>query len=558
MPLPIDVLDVGAAQTLLTRGIDSHAIDAAGWIEIVEWVGRLPLALVLLRGALDAGAFTAGELLSRARSAATTAVLDQAMEALRPALAAGSLRGITEALAISYEVLPDRAKTAARLIAWLAPAPVPEAMREALGEPFDPTVRSMLVHRSLVSKVRDAAVPMFGSMHRVLGDFLRTKSKDSAGELTGLTRALLTVMSDERIKTPSEWEWSLMEACKPHAGTLLNHVAAQQPRIDFVDHIALLTRHLASWYLTQGLPAEASELTLGALATCALETEPGRLVVDTSRPGVRALTQDLAPVLAQNGEHDAAIQLQRSYLEWLEQAAKRADPEVLAARDNLALWLHNRGHAEDLEEAHQILERTIPAWRRHDPSSLDTLTALNNLGLVEQKRGNTEQAIVLFKEVLEGVKRLQLVDREAIMDMIQTSRNLASTLWETNPELAGSLLEEALAAADRIPLSDKHPVKLDTLKRLGGRAHQRGDYAQAQPLLWQTVQALAATRGDHDSETTIYAWALWDAQLRSDDITPAAETRRRYLDWIRETAEQLTPEQQRIRADVLRRAGEGR
>jgi hypothetical protein len=56
VPLRIDVLDAGAAQTLLTRGMDSHAIDAAGWREIVEWVDRLPLALVLLRGALYTGA----------------------------------------------------------------------------------------------------------------------------------------------------------------------------------------------------------------------------------------------------------------------------------------------------------------------------------------------------------------------------------------------------------------------------------------------------------------------------------------------------------------------
>jgi len=549
VPLQVDVLDIDAAQVLLTQGIDSSDIEAAAWHEIGKWVGNLPLALELLNRALATKALSASELLTRARSTATTVLLDQAMDALRAVVPANSLRGASEALVVSYERLPERAKAAARLIAWLAPAPVPDALLDALSvKLFDASVRSILVARSFVIETYSASLPMFGAMHRVLGDFLRTKSEDQKNELTVLTNALLNLMSEERIRSLSELP--LLDSCVPHAFTLLRHVAVEQPRTVFIEHTAAIALPLCFMLLEQDLTTAASDLALEALMACSVESEPGQLSIQVEIPAVGALVKSLPEVLRRTGQYDVAEQIQRIYLSWLEQQCEADDEEVLVERDNLALTLRDRGSTENLVEAKRILEGTLSIWKQRDPVSLDTLTALNNLALVEQKRGDSEHAAALFEEVLQGLRHHRNVE----MEMIKTMMSLAGSLWETNPDRACELLEEALAIADRKGLPDRHWVTLDLLKQLGGRSHRRGDFKKSKPLLRRAVQALAAIRGDDAAETTIFAWALFDSEIRTADTTAATVTRERYLDWLLVTAdEQLTSEQQRIRADIQTR-----
>jgi tetratricopeptide (TPR) repeat protein len=545
--LEVGVLDDWSAQALLTSDIDFGALNDGEWREITDWVGGLPLALELLNRALAAYAFTTDELLARARSEATTNTLDQAMDALRPVLPAGSLRGASEALIFSYERLTDQAKEAARLIAWLAPAPIPEALQSAISvDRFERTVRSMLIARSLVIRTQVARVPIFGSMHAVVGDFLQTRSEDQPSELTSLTKALLTVMNQERIQTPSEWP--LIAACEPHAVVLLNHVGAQDPRIDFVDHIAMLACALVLWYIAQGRSVEAAGLAFEALGATSIETEPDHFVAVES-PGVQQLTRILPQAFAQNREYDVAIQLQRNYLEYLQQQNGADEPVVLAESDNLALMLRDRGNAEDLEEAHQILDRTAAAWRTRDPLSKDTLTALNNLALVEARRGETAHAVTLFEEVIEALQGIENAEMETIL----SKQSLANTLLETDPDRALVLFGEALVTADSVEIPDTHWVKLELLERLGGTAHKRGDYLQARMLLRRAVTALENSRGKLDPGTTIYAWALFDSEVRTGDKLAASNTRSRYLEWLTTTDDDLTPEQERIRADVVRR-----
>jgi tetratricopeptide (TPR) repeat protein len=545
--LQIDELDESSAPALLTRGIDFRALEESDWRAISDWVGRLPLALELLNRALAHQAFTPDELLLRANSAGTTAVLDQAMEALRPVLPAGSLRGASEALTFSYERLPNQAKAAARLIAWLAPYPIPMALYDAIsGSQPDLSVRSVLVNRSFVMGGVARRVPIFGSMHSVVADFLQTQSEDTFGELTLLTRAILSVMQPIRLQSPDAWP--LMEACEPHAVTLLNHVVTKQPRIDFVPHTAMLACALVTWYLEQGLSELASNLAIQTLPEISVEVEPGELVIPAEIPEVLKFISVLPQALAQNEEYDSAIALQRINLEWLEQKHGSSDKAVLAQGDNLALMLRNRGQENDLDEAYQILKGNLAAWRVHDPVSLDTLTALNNLALVEDRLGDHTEAAAHFEEVLESLQQLENVE----MQVIITKQSLADNLMRTNPERAMLLLRDALRTADRIEIPDRHWVKLHLLQSLGVRAHSDGDYAQAQLFLKRVIQVLQNELGDRDATTTSYAWVLFDSERRSGDIDGSKETCQRYLSWLLGNVEvELTPQQLRIQADLL-------
>jgi tetratricopeptide (TPR) repeat protein len=548
--LQLDVLEKEPAQALLTRDIDFHVIDATALGDIVEWVGRLPLALKLLNRALFHKAFSVDELLTLARSTPTTAVLDQAMHALRTIVPRGSLRGISELLTFSYQRLPRPARAAARLIAWLAPEAIPEALLDALnGDRFSPSVRSLLVAHSWVTEVPGTAVPMFGSMHRVFGDFLQSKSEDCAGELSRLTDALFSLMSPERIGAPAEPV--LMDACFPLAVAVFNHSAVQQPRSEFAEQTASLAWIVLGPYLDLGAPAaEVAELVRRTLSELSPEMKPEQLTVDLSKPAVRGLCGILANALARDGDLDSAIMLQRPLLDWVQRRGEEGSCEVLVQSDNLADMLRARGGAADLEEAREILERTVPEWRRRDRAARDTLAAVNNLALVLQAQGNAARAAALFEDVLEGLNHLENVE----METIKTKRNLAGTLWEKNPHRAFALVEEALNAADEIRLQDHHSLKLGLLEQLAGRAHKCGDYEQAKRLLRRAVPAFAATRGDRDEKTTVCAWALFDAELRTGDTATAQDTCQRYLVWLLTSAEEeLTREQRRVRADVRKR-----
>ncbi len=214
--LPVDTLDRKSAVALLTHEIDRSSLAESEWERIAEWVGDLPLALELLQQGLKAGAISPRELFERSNRAGTTKELDDLMSAVRDQVPQGSLRGVTEALQISYERLPAKAQKLARLLAFLSPDPIPMAIIEALGEDNAPAdSRAALISRSFITRVPGGGVPLFGKMHRVLADFLRGCSDAPEVELAVVEEALSDVMNPNECRDPKNWP--LMNSCVPHA-----------------------------------------------------------------------------------------------------------------------------------------------------------------------------------------------------------------------------------------------------------------------------------------------------------------------------------------------------
>lgn len=189
---PLDVLTPSQAISLMTEGFAGRGqLSEAEWQRIVAWVGCLPLALTLLRSMLANTAKSAVELLADADSRRpVTPALDTAMQALSGSVSAGVLRGITEAFAISFDLLPARVQRGAVLLAMLAPAPVLTVLIEVLGEPLSQDVRVALVSRSFVAPAPPGQPELFGTMHQVLADFIRTRAASPAGELAILVGAM--------------------------------------------------------------------------------------------------------------------------------------------------------------------------------------------------------------------------------------------------------------------------------------------------------------------------------------------------------------------------------
>lgn len=174
--LSIDVLDPAAAVDLLTAQTPREQLSDAEWSEIAEWVGYLPLALEVLNRLLLFAAMPPRDLLDLSRVQAPSSAVDRVMEFIRGVVPERKLRGITEAISASYSLLTPEEQNAARLVAWMAPAPVPTFVIDAFDpEIFSPRIRGKLRDRSFVIEVRDGSGIFHGAMHRVLADFTRAQ-----------------------------------------------------------------------------------------------------------------------------------------------------------------------------------------------------------------------------------------------------------------------------------------------------------------------------------------------------------------------------------------------
>lgn len=225
--LRVEALAPDAAVALLTRDYPPQPhLGPGAWEGVAEWVGHLPLALELLNASLREGVLEADELVGLAASSDPVAPLDASARALAGVVPTGQLRGITEALAVSYAKLAPPVQATARLLAQLAPAPVPVAVLDVLGpEASDKATRAVLISRSLLTRpVEGSVVAVFGTMHRVLAAYLRTQAPDERAELAAVCRALLALVTADAGENPKRWV--LLNACLPHAESVFARGAA--------------------------------------------------------------------------------------------------------------------------------------------------------------------------------------------------------------------------------------------------------------------------------------------------------------------------------------------
>src|SRR5262249_35844309 len=147
--------------------------------------------------ALRKGATSPAQLLAASHREGTTAVLDAQMDAVRGSVPDGALRGVTEAFAISYALLDEGAKRLACMIAWLAPAPVPSDLLVRLStDTMGAASRVAVIDRGFVLEARYAGGTGASGwqMHRVLGDFLRTRDAHPVDSLVSGLTALAGVL----------------------------------------------------------------------------------------------------------------------------------------------------------------------------------------------------------------------------------------------------------------------------------------------------------------------------------------------------------------------------
>jgi tetratricopeptide (TPR) repeat protein len=507
--LELRELSTAAAVRLIRHDfIGRAALPDEGWQRIAAWVGEWPLALELLNAALRAGAISPAELLAAVDAGSPARELERQMSALKGSVTDGSLRGVAEALAISYHRLPESARSEVTRLAWLAPDPIPV---ELISE-MDARVRVLLRARSFVAEVQSGAVEMYGRIHGVLADYLRQATNHRATDLSAASASLLSVMTWDACADPLSWP--LLNACRPHGEMVLQRGAAEaEVEADelLAERLVTLGRVICRLLRRQGQLAasaergaacvelarrclgEDHEQTLNAMGTLAwtlrasgefrraMELQEAVLRYRTAELGgehVDTLTamSSLASTLAALGELDRARELLERVVSLRRIRLGPAHPETLLATAELAGTLHERGDDASARRVVSELDATLPAA---DMADEGVLWALGQLTSVLGALGAVDRAVALTQTVLNARRRLL---GESHMETLRDLGQLASLL-RAKGELgqAGEYARRVLEERRRV-LGPEHPDTIWAMVELATTLRALGDERSAADL----------------------------------------------------------------------------
>ena len=559
--LPIDTLDPASAVDLLTTAMRRAPLTDAEWDEIAAWVGYLPLALEVLNRLLRSGEMVPRDVLNLSRNQRPSAAVDAAMESIRHVVPEGALRGTTEAFSASYNLLTPEEQYAARLIAWMAPAPVPTFVIEALGpEVFAPGIRAKLRNRSFVTVAGNDPAVVFGAMHRVLADFIRAQSLAAGAEVEAVASCLQQlVQSADRGGTDGS---ARLRDCAAPSLSLFENCAVEPQADNLVFQIASFSLELgltlSRWgYLSLAnslliaLASEARRMvgdehldTLACLNALAL-TQGKRgdykqaeelhdhilklrqRIQGEDHPDTLSAMNNLALIKADQGDYVAAQELHQRVLDTLRRVCGDDYPDTLRSMLNLADLLNKRGRyreAEDLQTCALPLMRRV--FGEEHPM---TLTLMSSLAATRHEQGDFEGAKELQERVLRI--RLRVLGEEhpgtiASLEHLANSRN-ALLDHRGAEELLGRIL-----AWKRRMLGNEHPDTLTSMSNLALVRYALGDIPGAQKLHEQVLEGRRRILGDEHPQTLHSLGNLAQALLAQGDGAGAQERQERALERI--------------------------
>lgn len=484
--LLVDTLDPDAAVELLTTEIRRDQLDDTEWKHIAEWVGHLPLALEILNRLLRSGEMTPPQLLDLSREQRPSAAVDQAMETIRNVVPEGALRGITEAFSASYNLLTPQEQYAARLIAWMAPAAIPTFVIDAFGpEVFAPGIRAKLRTRSFVTEVRGDFGAYFGTMHRVLADFLRAQSDAQEEEADAVAASLMGIMYSAQGRGTAGAK--LVYECAPLATLLFSNWNMASNLQSFTKAWAFANQAGVTLH-HHGYAAAASELF------ASLASASGRRLGD-DHPDTIGVRNNWAYTLADRGDWAGAQALQELGFEAMRRVRGNEHPDTLSAAHNLACTLRARGEylrAQALQE--YVLEVSRRTLGDDHP---DTLSALSSLAATVHARGDINRATKLYDQLLEVSRHIVGIDES---QKLATMADVARARWDWGDYTGARDLTASVYEARRHILGDLHPHTLASLGDLAAVQSELGD-PKAQQLQEHLVEATQFTLGDEHPDT---------------------------------------------------------
>jgi tetratricopeptide (TPR) repeat protein len=519
--LPIEPLASEHAVVMLTQNVTDRALCEQDWHRATHWVGHLPLALELLNSALLFGALAPEELLQKALHSRPAPELDRQMDALRAQVVPDSLRGVTEAFSLSYERLPEQARKAARLISWLAPEPIPLELLQELGpEASAPELRTALVARSFVTQLSGKDVPLFGRMHRLLADFLRSQLTDPSAELLHVSRAVHELIPPTACRDSSAWP--MLQLWLPHADAVYGSLRQRSPPLN-----ASLEANLGmlmGYYLAErgGFP-QARQLGIEVL-------DRVQDALGSEHPDTLASVNNLALTLRELGDNQSAIGYGERLLEVCRRVLGDDHPSTLTAMGNLASALHEEGfYKKALALKKEVLECRL---RIFGPAHPESLTAMNNLSLALAEGGELDEAHELQAQVVQFSCELLGPEHP---DTLLAMSNLAQGQLALGQVNEAHELMEGVHARFQKSHGPQHPKTLAAHSGLAATLYHQGQYSEARRLFEEVLAIRSSTLGRDHPDTIVSIHNLAKLLEASGELQRARSLREEALERCRRT-----------------------
>ena len=518
--IPVGFFSVREALNCLTERLSANPVQRLGAIELVETLGREPLALaqassVVASSTLDCLGYR--DLFVRRRQQIWVAVGEIPSAAmltwtLSLARAESLLPGTSVRLMLVLLALldghgiPEAIFSASAVAAYLGGAVTPSSMVTDATSAWDTL---LAVERAGLISVDRSVTPPIVLMSSAVQAAIRLTAPYDVQEPAAhaAASALLEVwLADE----PEPWAANCLRAnaaslqisaadvlwtdgCHPlllQVGQSLDQARLVGSAVEYWRDLAALCdaklapghadalvvgAQLAAAYLAAGCAGEAGLWYQRVLAEQSRELAPGHPAIAAARVG-------LAQAVIMAGEPADAVTILLRAVSECEQFRGPGHPDTLSARDELAVAYQAAG---DFVAASQLLARSLKDRERlQGPRDVQTMATRDRLAAAYLAEGKVKDALSHYKR-LRG-------DREKVLgcghpDTIATAASLAAAYQSAGRMPAALQFSEQCCAESERVLGPDHPDTLARMANLAHLYHEVGRIGDAESLLRRTA-----------------------------------------------------------------------
>ena len=272
------------------------------------------------------------------------------------------------------------------------------------------------------------------------------------------------------------------------AGVYDQALSVQKLALAPTDPLSLITRiDAGAVYHRQGRLAEARQVLEGAVRDAAAANDTS---TELSAKG------DLADVLDDVGEYDAAEAMAKEVLDKQTARLGAGHPNTLAAMSSLASVYRKQGRLVEAEKTFQ------EAWDRYHKVLGDdhrsTVIAANNLGEILEKEGIYERAEPYLRGALQGSRAAFGETHPATM----TTMNNLALLYESQGvfDKAEPLYQSVITVFSKT-IGPRHPDTIASTNNLAYLYMLKGEYERASVMFKQVYDAWVKAYGPKHQNT---------------------------------------------------------
>ncbi|KAF2194645.1 TPR domain protein [Zopfia rhizophila CBS 207.26] len=196
------------------------------------------------------------------------------------------------------------------------------------------------------------------------------------------------------------------------------------------------------------------------------------------------------------GNYQVAQEMGRDALEAREAALGAEHPDTLTSVNNLGVVLSRQGKYEEAEAMHRrALEGSKKVLKLEHP---DTLTSVSNLGSVLSRQGKYEEAEAMYRRALEGYEKILGPEHP---DTLISVNNLGSVLERRGKYKEAEAVHQRALEGREMVLGPEQPSTLTSVSNLGLVFERQGKYEEAEAMQRRALEGREKVLGPEHPDT---------------------------------------------------------